>query len=120
MLGARLSMFLMFTISVGGSFGLIFVFDSDNTTLLTIFVGIAKFGISASFSMVFICFMELIPTIFVATLFGYGNFTARMVTVLAPEIAQIKGVLPQIITLVLACIGAVSCLLIKQKLPRFV
>ena len=82
--GARFAMFFVFMISVVGAIGLIFVFDGQNTTLLTLFVGVAKFGISAAFNMIYICFMELIPTIFTATIFGYGNTAARIITILAP------------------------------------
>ena len=83
-LGARKGMFLVFLVSVAGAIGLIFVFDSKNDLYISIFVGVAKFGISAAFNMIFISFMELIPTIFTATVFGYGNTAARVVTILAP------------------------------------
>ena len=113
-------MFTVFMISVIGAIGLIFTFSSGDQTMIAIFVGVAKFGISAAFNMIFICFMELIPTIFTATLFGLGNTSARIVTVLAPPIAEIKGALPQIITLALVGIGALSSFLIIPKMPRFV
>ena len=119
-LGARLSMFCAFLTSVLGAIGLIFVFNSDNPVMISLFVGISKFGISAAFNMIYICFMELIPTIFTATVFGYSNTAARVVTILAPQIAEVKGVLPQIINLVLAGVGALSSFFIIQKMPRFV
>ena len=56
-LGPRLSMCLVFCISIIGAIGLIFTFDSGNQTYIAIFVGVAKFGISAAFNMIFICFM---------------------------------------------------------------
>lgn len=88
--------------------------------MITVFVGVAKFGISAAFNMIYICFMQLIPTIFTATVFGYANIVARVFTILAPEIAEMKNIFPQILTQILTGLGAFSSMFILTKLPRFI
>ena len=88
--------------------------------MVALWVGMAKFGISAAFCMVFVCFMELIPTMFTATVFGYGNTAARIVTVLAPQVAEIRGIFPHVLTSTLMVIGAICTFFIITKMPRFV
>ena len=108
--GARSSMLMGFLISITGAVGLILINVNmpESTALISLFVGISKFGISAAFSMIYLCFMYLIPTVFTATVFGYSNTAARVVTVLAPEIAEVKGIVPVLVILILASVGAIS------------
>ena len=82
-------------------------------------VGVSKFGIASAFNMNYISFMSLIPTVFVATVFGYANIMSRGVTILAPQVAELKGVWPNLITALFAAVAAVSSLLIVQNLPKF-
>ena len=51
---------------------------------IALFVGIAKFGISAAFSMNYVTLVELTPTIFTATIIGYCNVTTRLFSIMAP------------------------------------
>lgn len=47
-----------------------------------------------AFNMVFIASVELIPTIFAATVFGYANVVARLVTMMSSIIAEKEYPLP--------------------------
>ena len=80
--GPRIGFSSMFVLSTVGSI-LLFIYSS-NRDLIPVFVAFAKFGIAAAFNECFIAFVKLIPTIFVSSVFGFCNFPARFVTVLAP------------------------------------
>ena len=95
-----------------GATVLTFISGEDNETAIPIFVGIAKFGISAAFNMNFISFMELIPTIFVSTVLGYANIFARGVTIVAPMVAELTGILPDLITCCMASAAGICSLYI--------
>ena len=60
----------------------------NNIKMIPVFVTIAKFGISASFLMVYLALVGLIPTIFATSVFGLCNAAGRTVTMMAPIIAE--------------------------------
>lgn len=70
----------------------------------------AKFGISAAFNNSFIASVQLTPALYQASIFGFNNMSARLVTVLAPEVAEIEGVTPLLINIIVAGIAAVASL----------
>ena len=73
--------------------------------MLPVFITMAKFGISAAFNMIFIASVQLIPTIVAASVFGYCNVLARLMTVLSPIVAELDYPLPLYIN-IFAAMGA--------------
>ena len=88
--------------------------------LIPLFIVLSKFGISASFNMCFISFVQLIPTIFSTRLFGFCNTPARLATVFAPVIASRDYPTPLLFNIVAVSLAAVSSLLIVNDLPKFI
>ena len=86
-----------------------------NTKITTIFIVMAKFGVTSSFNMSFIAFVQLIPTIYSTTLFGFANFCARIVTMIAPVVAVLNYPVPLLTNHVLFIILIVSAVFIKEK-----
>ena len=119
-MGPKKGFAFIFAVSASGSIALIFVVNSGKTSLIPIFVFLAKFGIAASFSMVFVAAVSLTPTIFTASIFGFSNVAARSVTVLAPEVVEIPGVVPIVINVVCACVAGLVSTFLREKIPRFV
>jgi len=85
LLGPKNAFTSMFLFSLVGTC-LLMTYHTDEN-LIPVFITIAKFGISASFNMCFIAFVQLIPTIFSTSVFGMCNVLARTITCLAPVIA---------------------------------
>ena len=78
----------------------------NNIGMIPFFVTIAKFGISASFNMVYLASVGLIPTMFASSVFGLCNVAARIATIMAPVIAEQEYPLPMILCLVVVSFGA--------------
>jgi hypothetical protein len=60
----------------------------DSVEFIPLFVTISKFGICISFNTGFLASVDLVPTIFSASVFGLCNFAARLLTILSSEIAE--------------------------------
>ena len=115
--GPKMGFSSMFLLSTLGSI-MLFI-KHDDKKLIPVFVAFAKFGIAASFNECFIAFVKLIPTIFVSSVFGFCNFPARFVTVLAPQIAEMPYtiVYPVLISFTVMAAFLSQCLLVK--LPKY-
>ena len=95
-------------------------FFYDDLDLIPVFIIMGKYGISATFNMVFIAYMQLIPTIFVSSVFGIGNFSARLLTAFSPLFAELQYPIPLVLNMA-ACFGAIVCsIFLREKLPRFI
>ena len=69
----------------------------------------AKFGISATFNMSYIAFVQLIPTRYNTTAFGLTNAVGRLLTFGSPIIAEQVYPIPEA-----ACIIALSVAVIAS------
>ena len=88
-LGIKLTFVVLFALSLVGGICLI-VFGTDSGSLMIgLFVILAKFGISGGFTIVYVCMVDLFPTLFVAKSMGVCNFCARLLTILAPQVAEV-------------------------------
>jgi hypothetical protein len=96
LIGTKNTLFLSFL--VGGVFGgsLIFIDPSSNRTIL-IFLFLTKFGVSSSVNLCYLVTSEYFPIIYSATVFGACCLFARVVSMFAPLIAEVKEPLPMII-----------------------
>lgn len=83
-IGARLGLSFSLIFSMIGSIVLVYLFKINNQEYIPIFISVGKMGIAAALNMCFIANMQLIPTIFSATIFGLCNVMARLMTILAP------------------------------------
>ena len=69
--------------------------NQDSLSFL-VYIIFAKFGISCTFCVLYVINVKIFPTLFAATAFGFCNFMARFVTVLAPLVAQLDQPTPMI------------------------
>ena len=95
-LGARKSFLTSYFVSIIGS--LLLLKFIDNTNLIFLFIIMAKFGISSAFTISFIASVQLIPTIFAASVFGYCNVSARIVTMMSSLVAELDEPTPLIVS----------------------
>uniref|UniRef100_A0A7S3IE74 Uncharacterized protein n=1 Tax=Strombidium inclinatum TaxID=197538 RepID=A0A7S3IE74_9SPIT len=116
--GPRIGMSFMFVITIVGSTLLIFFQHTES--LIPLFVTLAKFGVSASFNIVYIAAVRLIPTQFAATVFGYSNMSARLVTMLSSIIAEVPMPTPLVICIAVSALATAASLFVVTKMPRFV
>lgn len=105
-LGPKPAFLSMYLLSVIGS-GMLIKFWTD-VSLIPIFITMAKFGISACFNMVFIASVELVPTLFTASAFGFCNVSARMVTMMSSLVAELPYPVPLVVNMIVALIAAVA------------
>jgi hypothetical protein len=95
---------------------LILFLGVDDVKWVPVFITLAKGGIAANFTIVYIASAEIYPTLFSATALGINNFFARFITIFAPGIAEISAPVPMAVFCCL-CIGGVffSFLLIDKR-----
>lgn len=111
-LGIRKSFTLLFAMSVVGGLTIIFVGES-RLDLMPIFVVITKFGITGGFVLVYCSTVNVFPTLFCSTALGFCNFFARVLSILAPIVAEQKAPIPMIILTALAAVGIVMIQFVK-------
>lgn len=110
-LGARYGFASSYLIGICGSVFLMIYWDNKDYILFLIIA--AKFGMSSAFNMSFIASIELIPAIFAASIFGYCNVIARLITMGSSVVAELDFPTPLIVTISAASSAAfVSFLLI--------
>ena len=108
----RLKFALVFTYSCAIVFTVLIFYEA--TWLIVIAVFLAKFGSAASFNMVYLGNNELFPAIYLSTSFGVCNLTARVATILSPQVAEIAYPVPNIINTAAVATAIVCSLLIKM------
>jgi hypothetical protein len=82
-LGIKKTFAILLTFSVCGGI-MIILFGEAHENLMPIFVIITKIGIAGCFVNVYICMVDVFPTLFLASAFGICNFLARILTIVAP------------------------------------
>ena len=110
--GIKLSFFVSYIISVVGGI-CILIWGAAHPGLMPFFIIFAKFGISAGFVIVYVCTVDIFPTLFCATAIGFCNFFARIATILAPEVAVRSAPLPMLIFTSMTSLGAVLSLFLR-------
>jgi OCT family organic cation transporter-like MFS transporter 4/5 len=97
-LGIRKSFIISFMVGVLGSLLLIFVNPADvDKIVLAVFVLASKFGVSATFVMVYIVTPAIFPPAYSATVLGICNIFARGISILSPEVAEIPRPVPMLL-----------------------
>ena len=92
----------------------------DNLDVLPVFIIMAKFGVSANFNMVYVGFVQLIPTMYITTVFGLCNVVARLVTFMSPMIAEVEYPYPMAISIAALAFAAGMSLTLVVKQPKFI
>lgn len=64
--------------------------------------------------MAYIVTQSFFPTAIAATAFGYSNITARVLSFLAPLVAELEHPIPMIVFAVFAIIACGATLLLKE------
>jgi hypothetical protein len=72
-------------------------------------------GMASSMAIVYVANADLFPVLFSATSMGICNFTARLSTVFALEVAEIKTPLPLIMFSALCLISSVTPFFLEMK-----
>lgn len=111
-LGIKLSFTLLFALSSVGGICILFL-GAEYLFWMPFFVILAKFGIAGAFVIVYIATVDIFPTLFCATALGFCNFFARVLTILAPQVAERDPPLPMIIFVSLTTIGAIIIWFVK-------
>lgn len=81
--GIKLSFCVLFALSVFGGVCIFFLGESSNAVAMTIFVTIAKFGISGAFCIVYVSNSEVFPTLFCSSAMGITNLASRLLTIMS-------------------------------------
>jgi len=58
--------------------------EAVDDLLFPTLVLLAKFGISAAFTINYLCMSDLFPVLFASSAWGFCNFLARLLTMFAP------------------------------------
>lgn len=119
-LGPKRALASMYAMSAIGSLLLLTQFQSNDTSYIPLLIMVSRYGISASFNMVFIAFVQLTPTVLAATIFGLCNVTGRAITALAPLVAELDDSTSMTINACGATFAAISSLFLIVKLPKFI
>lgn len=109
-LGLKVSFTILYLMSFAGGMCVLFIGSSDSGASgiwMPIFVVLAKFGISGAFVLLYVSTTDVFPTLFCATALGFCNFFARILTILAPEIAERDPPLPMTLFVILTGLGSV-------------
>ena len=105
---------IIYLISIVGGLLIIFWGEELKTTLwMPFFVILAKFGISAGFTVVYVSMVDIFPTLFVSTSMGICNFVARVITIAAPQVAELQAPLPMSLFVSLCATGIVLIQFVK-------
>lgn len=116
-IGPKKSFALMFLLTITGS--ALFVKFYEREDLTSYFIVPSKFGVSASFNIIFIVAVQLIPTIFSSQVFGLCNVVARTVTAMSSLIAEVEQPIPMEIVIGVSTLAILFSLIIVEKLPKF-
>lgn len=118
-LGPRCALLIGYTVSLTGSVPLLLqnkfssMDGAGGTTLIAVFVLLAKFGASMALCTCYISTPVLFPTKIAATAFGICNLVGRTFAASAPIIAELKPPFPMAIFSGLAVVSIFFALPIK-------
>ena len=88
-IGIKNAFIISFAIAAAGMLCLIYV-ETDSQGLLGLFILGSKYGVSQVFNMAYLGNILIFPTTLVATSFGVCNIFARLGTIFAPFVAELK------------------------------
>ena len=101
-------------ISIVGSFAMLVLMETASDTMIGVLVLIAKFGVSSAYNLCFIGGSTLFPAIYTGMAMGYSVLMANLITILAPEVAEISGTWPMVFFFVICLIAIVASSCFKK------
>lgn len=94
-IGTKNTLFAGFLI--GGFFGAaLAVIPPESTAIILVCLLLTKAGVAAAFNLCYLVTAEYFPVVYTSTVFGACNIFARITTIFAPLIAEIKAPIPMI------------------------
>ena len=78
-------------------------------------VACVKIGINALFNIIYVTNAQLFPALFSASAIGYCNFTARLMTMIAPMVAEIEDSTPFWVFTVFSGLSIIAILCVKPE-----
>ena len=88
---------------------------TDSTWKLAALVSTARIGNVFTFTAVWIIHPNLFPTLFNLTSMGITNVAARVLTLLAPMVAEIDFPTPMLVFTIINLVAALVSLLIEEQ-----
>ena len=104
---ARIAFSCSFLLTVLGGIPLFFFNAEDpaNTIIVMGCVAVSTFGLLSAFMLVYLINPLVFPAVFCSSSLGTSNISARMMTILAPLLAEWPKPLPMLIYCILASVG---------------
>lgn len=88
-IGIKPTLVISYVIAILGMGALILV-DPESQFLLCLFILGSKFGVSQAFNVAYVGNVQIFPVSVVATSYGCCNICARICTIMAPYVAELK------------------------------
>ena len=115
-MGIKISYLTGFTVATAGGLLLIFLFGV--TSVMPVFVLLAKFGVSFAFNISYLGTPQLFPVVLTGTAFGICNVFARFSAVMSAPVAEIPDPVPMVIFTFLSVVPGVLSLLLRVNKPE--
>ena len=109
----RWTFFIGFAVSLCGAIPLVWQEQFESGALISMFVLLAKFGISMAMCGCYVSTPFIFPILLSGTAFGICNIFGRFFAIASPYIAEFKVPLPMEIFSIMALVGLVICLFLK-------
>mmetsp|Transcript_29445 Transcript_29445/g.39170 ORF Transcript_29445/g.39170 Transcript_29445/m.39170 type:complete len:149 (+) Transcript_29445:651-1097(+) len=101
------------------SFGLLFVDQVNPDWRLHVLLVLARAGVKATFSIIYISHQKYFPTLFTVTSLGIASLASQFAVIFAPFVAETSFPTPIIFLLVLQLAASIGALFMmdEQKVP---
>jgi len=93
-LGMKPTLMACFIISIIG--GICLIIWANAVDAIPFMILAARFGVSATFNIVYLANAQIFPTIFAGTVFGICNVFAKTATIVSPMLAEVDPPIPMI------------------------
>jgi hypothetical protein len=110
----KLSLVISYSIALIGGLSYLFYGNKDGSLVPVMILG-AKFGISSTFNLAYLANVYLYPPTLSSTAFGICNIFARVATIVAPLLTEIKDPVPMAVFTALTGVALISSLFIIPK-----
>lgn len=114
-LGVKKGFVFSFAFAIFGSLLIIFISAKSASQVgFASFVFISKFGVSCAYLIIYAITGDYFPPAFSGAVFGFCNLVAKIVTFLAPEMAEVPNPWPMLVFCVAAILAGVASLFLKS------
>ena len=113
----KTNIFLFGSSAVSLLFMILFKHDKNLTTL---FITLTKFGIGATFNLVYVYIVKYMPTIVSGSAFGIISCIGRGCAMASSHVAELTFPLPSLILMIVTLVAAAITPLFVTDLPHFI